>query len=121
MAVHDRVRRPAPPRSSMMPKKTPWFLLSSVAFVGVGAVAGCGHSDTSVGTYQGPVQGDVCASAGTTQTTKDGCNVCQCGSARRWDCSNKACSGACNAGDSKRASDGCNTCTCQSDGTFACT
>jgi len=94
-----------------------WF---GAGLLGIVVAGGCGHSDTQVGSVNGPVAGGACGTAGTTLPAGDGCNTCTCGSNGHWACTLEAC-GGCTKGDSKPAGDGCNTCTCQADGSWACT
>ncbi len=58
----------------------------------------------------------------------DGCNVCQCATAGKVECTENSCGVPCTYGGLQKAPgesfpsvDGCNTCTCESDGTVSCT
>src|SRR5216684_2699284 len=108
-------------RSRLMRKCNVWGWLSAAGLVGMSVGAGCGGS-TSVGEFNGAVEGNPCNPIGSTSNASDGCNTCTCGSDGNWGCTKKACGGGaggssdggatCKTGDTKLADDGCNNCSC---------
>jgi hypothetical protein len=116
-----------------MKKRNVWGWLSAAGLVGMSVAAACGGS-TSVGEFNGAVEGKPCSPVGSTSNASDGCNTCTCGSDGNWGCTKKACGGSsgsgvggssggvtCQAGATKLADDGCNNCSCTQDGQWACT
>jgi hypothetical protein len=87
----------------------------------VGAMMGCGSTDSSVGGQSSAVNGATCNKVDDVQPAKDGCNTCSCSATGKWVCSTIACEGQCKSGETKPAGDGCNTCGCGTDGRWACT
>ena len=85
---------------------------------------GCGSTDSSVGSYQGAIQGHTCEVDGATSEAADGPESCTCMSGR-WSCTATSPTAAtsdepCAPGDTKPASDGCNTCHCDGEGNWSC-
>jgi hypothetical protein len=56
-------------------------------------VNACEPTNSTIGSLEGPVAGGECAVAGETQSHKDGCNDCTCGTNLRWECTTLACDG----------------------------